>query len=341
MKIVTTTIARNEADILEAFVRHHLPFVDRMVIVCHFCQDSSVDVLRALEHEGLPLELHELDDPAFVENEFHDFLFDAAAVHDPDWILPLDADEFLIGTDSGGVEAAFAALPEDRVSQLRWRTYVPRPDDDPEEQNVLERIRWRVEREWGVKVVVPRALRRRRRIGVSHGHHHVYERDTGAALPHGQSDALVLAHYPIRSAKQFRGKVLGGWPTRRAAPRFTPGNAFHTELVFAEMVEAPPSAERLEELARTYALRPQDRAEEALIFDPLPVGFGLRHPVEVASPEEILAGTTMGIAASLSAARDRLERSPSERLRRLPDQIRSIPAKAGRVLRERRSVRRP
>ena len=335
MNIVTTTIARNEEDILEAFVRHHVPFVDRMVIVCHFCQDSSVALLRALQQEGLPLELHELDDPAFVENEFHDFVFDAAAAHDPEWIVPLDADEFVIATNSGGVEAAFAILPEDRVTQLRWRTYVPRPDDDDGEPNVPRRIRWRVDREWGVKVVVPRALRRRYRIGVAHGHHHVYERDTGASLPHDQSDALVLAHYPIRSAEQFRGKVLGGWPTRRAAPKFTPGNAFHTELVFAEMAAGAPSAARLEQLARTYALRPQDRCEDRLVLDPVPVAFELRHPAEAASAEEVLAATTMGIAASLSEARDRLERSPAQRVRRLKRQIRSIPAKAGRVLRER------
>jgi hypothetical protein len=214
MRIVTTTVARNEADVLEAFVRHHAGLVDRMVIVCHCCQDTSNELLRALQAEGLPLDVDAVDDPVFDQHcASTDLLEEAARRYDPEWILPLDADEFLVGD----VVRATDGLSEERAALLAWKSYVLRPEDDRRETNVLRRIQYRVAESSGAKVMVPRVLRRRRRLGVGEGNHGVYERTTGARVPHARTSALALAHFPVRSEEQLRAKVLGGWPTRRAA----------------------------------------------------------------------------------------------------------------------------
>ena len=48
MRIVSITWARNEGDILEAFVRHHAALVDHLYIVLHRCEDDSEEMAREL-----------------------------------------------------------------------------------------------------------------------------------------------------------------------------------------------------------------------------------------------------------------------------------------------------
>lgn len=58
MKIVAVSMARNEADIIEAFVRYHCRIFDAIVIVDHASIDGTSEILDALRSEGLPLYLH-------------------------------------------------------------------------------------------------------------------------------------------------------------------------------------------------------------------------------------------------------------------------------------------
>jgi hypothetical protein len=51
MKIVTVSTIRNEADIIESFVRYHIQFVDRMIITNHRSADASGKILQALRDE--------------------------------------------------------------------------------------------------------------------------------------------------------------------------------------------------------------------------------------------------------------------------------------------------
>ncbi|MBQ1762801.1 MAG: glycosyltransferase family 2 protein, partial [Aquincola sp.] len=48
-------MVKNEADIVEAFVRHNLHFVDLMVLLDNGSTDGTRDILEALQKEGLPL----------------------------------------------------------------------------------------------------------------------------------------------------------------------------------------------------------------------------------------------------------------------------------------------
>jgi Glycosyl transferase family 2 len=327
VRLVTTTVLRNEADILEAFVRHHAAFADRMIVACHFCQDASTELARELQREGLPLDVRELPEPIYEEARFKTAVFDEAArVYDPEWILPLDADEFLVYGDAPSLDAALDRLPRNLPTRLRLKAYVPTPDDEEAEPNVLRRITNRSAMEFGSKVIVPRDLRRRRRIGIAQGHHHVYERNTGRAIPHVDTDAVSIAHFPIRSAAQYRRRILGAWPSARAAPEFRPGSSIHWEHAYHALAAETLTRERFIEIARSYNVA-GGGADETLVRDPVESTFEIRYPHEDPSPETVLALTAEGVAAAVHALARRAERSSSRRLLRVLDWAARVPAK--------------
>ena len=48
MKIVAISMVRNEADVIEAFVRHHAGLVDELIVVDHRSIDGTDELLREL-----------------------------------------------------------------------------------------------------------------------------------------------------------------------------------------------------------------------------------------------------------------------------------------------------
>src|SRR5205814_5178182 len=75
-----------------------------------------------------------------------------------DWVLPLDADEFVIAPQGESLIATDAC--EDAPIALPWRSYVPCDVDDAGQPNPVLRIRHRLRREnwhW-IKVAIPAKL---------------------------------------------------------------------------------------------------------------------------------------------------------------------------------------
>jgi len=48
MKLVGVVMAKNEADVIEAFVRHNLRFLDRLLIIDHQSSDATANIVMAL-----------------------------------------------------------------------------------------------------------------------------------------------------------------------------------------------------------------------------------------------------------------------------------------------------
>ena len=55
MPLYGVSMVRNEADVIEAFVRHNLRALDRLIVVDHGSSDGTREILHALSDEGLPL----------------------------------------------------------------------------------------------------------------------------------------------------------------------------------------------------------------------------------------------------------------------------------------------
>ncbi len=141
MKIVAITMARNEEDILEAFVRHHAAFLDLIVAIDHASLDRTPEILRELAGEGLPLLCRR--EESGIQHQWHlmtELLREASTMHSADWILALDVDEFLVPSERSQLEATLSAVPNESPAQLPLRTYIPTSTDDPAALNPLERI---------------------------------------------------------------------------------------------------------------------------------------------------------------------------------------------------------
>src|ERR1700675_2044906 len=96
MRLLGVAMARNEADVIEAFVRHNLALLDGLTIVDHGSLDGTSEILGKLQDEGLPLRVK--FDPILALRQLETMTRlarEALANDGADFVLALDADEFL------------------------------------------------------------------------------------------------------------------------------------------------------------------------------------------------------------------------------------------------------
>lgn len=144
MRLCCAAIVSNESDIIEMFARHALTFADHLHIMFHNSFDTSQEIVSRLIDEGLSISTEVAGDPAFRREQLGCDLIRSATSRDRfDFILPLDADEFIVARSREELEAELAAIPAVGTLSLAWLSYVPTPDDDRAEPNPVTRIRHR------------------------------------------------------------------------------------------------------------------------------------------------------------------------------------------------------
>ena len=325
MKIVSISWVRNEADIIESFVRHSCMFLDRMIIVDHRSCDNTPEILERLRQKGLPLDLRREDSFSYTQGESLTALLAELRSDPPDLVLPLDADEFLRTRESGTLKTILEQLPKDIPSLVPWQTYIPMPEDDLLECNVPLRIRHRktCEAPQWYKVIIPKTLLKQN-IRLPMGCHTVIDADTGKEIEHSVASNLFLAHFPVRSADQIAGKVFAGWLSHMANPQKTPGSIFQWKAIFDELKSGKQiDANSLMRLALEYgtekqwqALPPEEKngsslvglatsdqrtsVSENIVPDPIPVNFQLKHEAKRLPPLQILLESAETLAQEVT-----------------------------------------
>ena len=209
--IVAVAVAGNDQDIIESFVRENLRIVDRLAVLVRDSQDGTLQILRALVAEGLPLSVHADEADADASAPLSRLVRDTMSERQPDWILPLDTDEFIDSPDRSFLEVALGKVGPNH-GRMPWVTHVPMPFDDPSESHPLKRIRHRYvyeapppdanPRAW--KIVLNSSLLRPYldRYEVDEGGHALTFRHTKEACrqPVLPLAGVALRHYPVRSA---------------------------------------------------------------------------------------------------------------------------------------------
>ena len=223
MKIAGISMIRNDADIVEPFVRHALRLLDHLFIIVHSPEDGTGEIIKALHAEGLPMTLVLDEEPAFLQGERLTWLArQAHSALQPDFIFPLDADEFLLPADRDTIESVLESLPAKApAARMRLRTFVPTADDALDEPNPLRRIRCRAREEPKVeKVVLARAFAADPMLVIDQGNHGVLRIGAFARhLPVPALRELALAHYPVRSGAQVVNKTIIGYLAHIACGR--------------------------------------------------------------------------------------------------------------------------
>ncbi len=322
MKIVSITVVRNEADIIEAFVRHHLQIVDRMIIADHLSVDATTAILAEIKAEGAPLDVKRESRPDFFHTEIMTQLMRCAAREfGADWVLPLDGDEFLITSRGPRVRPELEKLSQETAFRLPWRTYIPRPEDPVDAASLFERIQYRRSEEPCPfhKILVPGSLARRETIALHAGSHCLVHRSGWKRRKIKGEDApgLFLAHFPVRSAAQLTTKALLGWPARLASPEQKGKKNWHLKEIFCRLRSGSDlTAKDAMEIALSYAV-PDDVEHPplTLIHDPVTSPSGslcLKHrEICPVNPLSALANLAEGLAAELALERKRIRLLPA------------------------------
>ena len=267
MRIVTISCVRNEADIIEPFVRHALSFCERIFVLNHGSTDATAQILDQLRGEGLPLEvIHDATLGHMGEAQINRLLQLAATEYAADWIIPLDADEFICGSH----DASF--LPplvegETPCIKLQMRTYYCKQGDDPNVLNPVERMTRRLVQEpWEYqKAMVPGYLARKPGSRLVQGSHRLI---IGAReAPFEVIENVRLAHYSLRTPAQYALKITSKQLQRRR--RYVPHSvegAFYKET-YNQIKRSYSAFARNFEMQPLPYLPPHDH--DAVVADPL------------------------------------------------------------------------
>jgi glycosyl transferase family 2 len=268
-------MVRNEADVVEVFVRHNLTILDRLTIVDHGSSDCTPSVLAALLREGLPLEVIAETSEAFSQSEVVTReVRRIFSTTEADFIFLLDADEFLKVRSRARLVAALESIPSGMYAVQGWHTYVPdfsRPLDPVE---IVRSARKVMPAGIGYKAIVTRCFIEST-MYVADGNHYLRKRlgnmgDFDVEPFRLRPEDSALAHVPVRSGAQFSVKVLVRWLARLIEPERhrllgrqwlkAYDDLFEDKVVTPDMLARatlPPG--KLTELAMTYGLTKAER----------------------------------------------------------------------------------
>jgi hypothetical protein len=277
MRLVGIAVVRDERDVIEAFVRHNVQFLDHLHVVAHCCRDGSEQILDALHREGLPISIVRREEPALRKAEWLNELAAESFSEGADAVAALDADEFIKIEDGKGLVRRLESIPEDLHPAWVWQSYVPtvevlsRTAGSP--VNVLRDIRHRLKHErWTVLKVILRRDAARLGWRFDEGAHRlVGRRDVCrvCVIPHSR-----LAHFPVRSADQFGQKIIRGWHAR-LIHRPTTDISSHWQHVYESMVSrGTATPQLLRRIAADYQRSSGDWdsvCERDLVEDPMDV----------------------------------------------------------------------
>jgi len=289
------TMVRNEADVIEAFVRHNLRALDRILVVDHCSSDGTREILHALKAEGLALDIELDDQEGHRQAETITRLARRAFAEGASAVLALDADEFLKMPSRAAFERWLAGVPPLYCVAVEWQTYLPQSLDRAVGEP-LELTWRRAEEVHGLrKVVLTRAFATTPAATVGPGNHTVLmegPRQDLAAHPVKlalcPATVAAIAHLPVRSVAQIMRKVQTGWAAHlKANPADTTLNAHWRELVTDFAARGRPDVERYRTLALNYGIpmaRWQPSTAVRIVSDPVPLVAENRYASLVRTP---------------------------------------------------------
>lgn len=253
-------MVKNEADVIEAFVRHNLQFMDALFIGDNDSVDGTRDILVQLRQEGLPIVL--FDDPIighFQAEKVTGLYRRIVPKFKPRFVFLLDADEFIVAPSREALYIQLRAIRPGCQAQYYWRTYIPAPTSrDSGTADPLRRIihRRANEEPWAKSIIITDPTIDTK-LKVEQGGHSVTH--AGKLLPTVELTDIVLAHFPVRSIDQTTGKALVGWITNLERYRRRPesGMGFQKKLLYERIVHGP-------------GLTPEDLTREALKYAQYP-----------------------------------------------------------------------
>jgi glycosyltransferase involved in cell wall biosynthesis len=131
MKVALISMVKNECDIIELFLKINLRQLDHAYIFDHKSTDGTDLIIKKMINEGYPITYMYHQDDDFRQSD----LITAATNQISklgiyDYLVPLDADEFLATTDQfrSVKDAISVSLSTSSLGLIPWKTYCPISD---------------------------------------------------------------------------------------------------------------------------------------------------------------------------------------------------------------------
>ena len=236
MKIISITAIKNEADIIESFVRYHMNVVDMMIILNNGSTDDTNYILESLIEEGLPVVVIQDEDKYFEPKiKYNMMLKKAFDEYNADIVCPLDCDEF-ITCPSGNPRDIIEKIDPHTCLEVRWKTYVPTFEDNENIKFIPSRITHVRDEsiEFLNKAIMPKELYYDFNAELDIGNHHIlfdkqYKDEINVRI---NDTELNIAHFPLRSIEQTKSKVLVNYPNTLSRKFRKKGASHHYVILF-------------------------------------------------------------------------------------------------------------
>lgn len=198
MNLVMTMIVRDEDDVLEANLVHHLSQgADLVIVTDHRSTDGTPEILDAYARAGQVRVIRETGEDYLQAPWQNRMALMAHAEHGAEWVIGVDADEFWWPA-AGTIADALAAIPTRYgIVQAPRPEFPPRPEDG---RFFAERM---VVRETVSSATLKVAHRGRPGVVVGHANHWV----RGEGLVAAPLWPLRILHFPLRSLAQFEKRI--------------------------------------------------------------------------------------------------------------------------------------
>ena len=213
-RVVGLSMVKNEQDVVEPFIRHNARLLDCLVVLDNASVDATRRIALDCARELGSVVVADSDEFGYAQSErMTRLLHHVQGAFFADFVLLLDADEFLAAPDRAALDAVLEAIPPGGVGLLPWRTFVLRPGEAARAATDPPRsIRWRRAAE--LPTFRKAALRldglHRPDLRIAQGNHEVSSA-SGRAVPAVDLDDLPLLHFPVRSRAQLVSKGVVGW----------------------------------------------------------------------------------------------------------------------------------
>lgn len=210
MKIACITMVKNECDIIELFLKINLRKADHIYVLDHKSTDDTSIIVNKLIADGLPITYIYYDQDDFRQADVITACVQkVAALNFFDYIIPLDADEFISSEmDSFEIRKLISAcISKSEWALIPWRTYCPIVDKYYHSKSPLfDNFRMRArEPKLFHKIILGNEFAKG--VYISEGNHFAFNSNfelSPIVAP------LCMQHVPIRSSHQIINKAIIG-----------------------------------------------------------------------------------------------------------------------------------
>lgn len=252
MKIASISMVKNEADIIESFVRHTSRLVDVMYIIDHLSTDNTWVILNKLQAEGMPLILSRYNKADYSQSEVTTGLMWQSIKDGADWVLPLDADEFIVPANNDiSVEACRDMIRNLDTGCLHAWLHIEYFFDDEKESRfslkrsllkgvVVDGRYAKTNRHVAGKVILSKELINAHQLRIGMGNHYVVAEDNGEERRFNGVPVpdIQLAHFAYRSEAQLQAKGVIGWLHTVCKYSALTDKAFHWQNIYQNVMSS-------------------------------------------------------------------------------------------------------